>query len=340
MSEYRPRVSICIPVYNQRGAFLRACLQSALNQTYRTLEIVVSDNHSTNETPEILAEFTDPRLKVVKPPAHLIMSAHFAFAAQQCTGDYLCFLPSDDLLQPDCCERLVSVLMSHPQASFGFGAWRYIDIQGDTQFAPHTTNRIYIRDGRQELQKFIVGNQDWILGALIRRDIYEQVGGINTDLVYGFDWHLALRLLTVGQVIWYDAIVASVRTWYSPERATRFISIGSVRDYRLIFDFLGSPDFIGYVVGGSATVARARRAVAFAISRALLRVGHRLPRAELEAVICELQLIDQSRRSKLMLWLVQTPFARPLGLLSALIYKGQVMCVQLLDRFQLRTMHR
>ena len=49
-----PLVSIIVPVYNQRPDFLRECIESVINQTYTNIEIIISDNHSTNETPEVL----------------------------------------------------------------------------------------------------------------------------------------------------------------------------------------------------------------------------------------------------------------------------------------------
>ena len=56
MMKNRPTVSILIPTYNQRPDFLRATLRSVLAQTYTDFEVVVSDNHSTNEAPQVLAE--------------------------------------------------------------------------------------------------------------------------------------------------------------------------------------------------------------------------------------------------------------------------------------------
>jgi cellulose synthase/poly-beta-1,6-N-acetylglucosamine synthase-like glycosyltransferase len=62
-----PLVSIVIPTFNQRPQFLRDSLSSALAQTYGQIEVIVSDNHSTNGTAALLAEYDDPRLRVVRP---------------------------------------------------------------------------------------------------------------------------------------------------------------------------------------------------------------------------------------------------------------------------------
>src|SRR5258707_326013 len=97
----RPHVSIVIPTYNQNREFLRAAVASALSQTYERFEVIVSNNHSTNDTVQVLSEFADERLKVVCPRDHLPMTENFAFAADQASGEYISFLASDDWVHPN-----------------------------------------------------------------------------------------------------------------------------------------------------------------------------------------------------------------------------------------------
>src|SRR4030081_967744 len=59
-----PLVTIAIPTFN-RASLLRECVRSALSQTYRHFEVLVSDNASTDETKEILGQFSDGRLRVI-----------------------------------------------------------------------------------------------------------------------------------------------------------------------------------------------------------------------------------------------------------------------------------
>lgn len=335
MSDSMSKVSICIPTYNQRPDFLRACIQSALAQTYPRIEVIVSENHSTNSAPQVIAEFDDSRLVVVRPPQHVSMAHNFIFAANQAKGDYLCFLSSDDLLHPDCCARLVPILDEYPSVVFAYSRYCIIDASSHIRFTPHTTGRTEIRNGLQEVQESIYGNKWCIVGALIRCTAYRVVGGIDPSFTIGFDWPLGLRLYTVGQVAQHDAVLVSIRDWGGTERATRFVSLSSVRGYRLIYDFMGRPDIVGWATGGDATLACARRAAASSITTALLRVGHRLPRSEFAQVVCELQRLDNSRRTRLLLWLAQTPLALPVGLTTALIYQLRVRVAQTLDKLKL-----
>jgi len=97
-TQLQPLVSIVIPVYNQKIQYLQEALESALNQTYTTIEVIVSDNHSTNDVPAYLASVEDDRLRVKKPEQFLPMAQNFQFAADQATGEFVVFLCSDDYL--------------------------------------------------------------------------------------------------------------------------------------------------------------------------------------------------------------------------------------------------
>ncbi|MCB1792022.1 MAG: glycosyltransferase, partial [Gammaproteobacteria bacterium] len=84
-----PLVTVVIPVYNQNDAFLRQCIDSVLEQDYPNLEVLVSDNHSNNGCSDVILSYADSRLRVVRPPVHLPMVQHWAFAVFQARGEYL-----------------------------------------------------------------------------------------------------------------------------------------------------------------------------------------------------------------------------------------------------------
>ena len=65
-SSENPLVTIAIPTFN-RASWLGDCVRSALSQSYRNIEVLVSDNASTDDTQSVLSEFPDPRLRVADP---------------------------------------------------------------------------------------------------------------------------------------------------------------------------------------------------------------------------------------------------------------------------------
>lgn len=113
-----PAVSICIPTYNH-GRFLRDALASAVSQRYEDLEILVVDNASKDETPNIAAEMRsrDPRIKYVRQPENVGLIGNFDTCLRLAQGDYIKFLCSDDVLEPDCVSVMAHLLDRLPEVS-------------------------------------------------------------------------------------------------------------------------------------------------------------------------------------------------------------------------------
>ena len=100
-------VSICIPTYN-RAADLARAIASAQQQTHRDLEILVVDNHSTDDTAQVVAGLagSDPRIRFVRHERNLGLARNFSACIAEARRDYIKFLCDDDTLAPDCVSRL------------------------------------------------------------------------------------------------------------------------------------------------------------------------------------------------------------------------------------------
>ena len=106
-------ISIIVPVYNC-GGFLPRCVDSLLRQTYGSLEIILADDGSTDDTPEIcdrLAE-SDKRIKVLHKLNGGVSSARNA-GIDAATGDYVTFADADDYVNPDHIENLMRLMNRH-----------------------------------------------------------------------------------------------------------------------------------------------------------------------------------------------------------------------------------
>jgi glycosyltransferase involved in cell wall biosynthesis len=107
-----PLFSITIPTYN-RGDLLTYAIQSILKQTLPDFEIVVSDNHSTDDTERIVKGFTDSRIRYVKPPQHVVTVDSFEFARSNARGKLVIVLNDDDVLVSTALERFAHECQSH-----------------------------------------------------------------------------------------------------------------------------------------------------------------------------------------------------------------------------------
>ncbi len=110
-------VTIVITVHN-REAYIAQCLDSALAQTYRELEIICVDDASTDSSPDILKRYAqrDSRITVCLFDANRGVQQARNHAISLAKGEYIMFLDDDDWLYTDCVERNVECFVRHPGA--------------------------------------------------------------------------------------------------------------------------------------------------------------------------------------------------------------------------------
>jgi glycosyltransferase involved in cell wall biosynthesis len=117
----QPKVSICIPTYNGE-AFIGEAIKSALAQTYPNIELIISDDGSTDRTIAIAQSFqlqTSVDFRIVLH-RNYGLSQNWNFCISQAKGQYIKFLFQDDLLAPECIEKMVAVAQQHPEIGMVF----------------------------------------------------------------------------------------------------------------------------------------------------------------------------------------------------------------------------
>lgn len=133
-----PPVSIGISTYERADGTFPAALRSALAQTWPNLEIVVSDNASTDHTADVVAEHADPRLRYHRHDENIGAAANFRYCVEAARGRYFVLLHDDDLLDPDFVERCMAAFEERPEAGFAHCGVRVIDGTGNvTAYMPH-----------------------------------------------------------------------------------------------------------------------------------------------------------------------------------------------------------
>lgn len=176
-----PLVSIVIPTFNY-GQFLGEAIESALNQTYSPVEIIVMDDGSTDNTPEVAASF-GTRIRYIRGPNRGVYATRQA-ALEHVRGEYFLNLDADNRLHPECVAKTVNILQDSkdPGCAFIYTQHRHFgDTEGITRFPAYDLTQLKRRN-------FID------MGALIRTDIVRRFGfdpAFNTG--YGdYDFFLTL----------------------------------------------------------------------------------------------------------------------------------------------------
>ncbi len=104
-------ISVIIPVYNMQQ-YLKQCIDSVINQTYKNLEIILVDDGSTDDSPNICDEYAlkDNRIKVIHKQNSGVSSARNA-GLDIAKGDYIGFVDSDDFISSDMYETLYNAII-------------------------------------------------------------------------------------------------------------------------------------------------------------------------------------------------------------------------------------
>ena len=208
-------MSVCIPVYNAEET-IGAALESVWKQTFEDLEVIVSDDCSTDSTPAILAAESDRRLRVLRNARNLKAPGNGNRALRHARGRLVKFLDADDVLFPDCIARMVELAETRPDLGMVFSrrslrlddpeneesrGWseRYGDVSA--QFGELATLNsgpaLFARWARQGFDANWVGEP---LVVMLRRDVLAHAGGFNPHIRQRFDLDLWARIMPLGTV--------------------------------------------------------------------------------------------------------------------------------------------
>ncbi len=205
MANRVPVVSVCLPTYN-RATLLRESLSSVLGQTFRDLEVIVSDNASEDDTESVVRSFADPRVVYLKNAANVGAVPNINRSYQQARGEFIAFCPDDDLMLPENLARKVDVLRKHPSVGLVHSRFHVIDEHGKIQH--FNTNRGHgrerdadaVENGQVFLRRMLAGPCEVNpVSAVFRRDCLEKLGGLDETLEYSDDYEYWMRI-----AVYYD----------------------------------------------------------------------------------------------------------------------------------------
>ncbi len=194
----RPLVSVVLPVYNEE-MFIRETLESILAQDYENLEILISDNHSSDNTALLCREFAgrDQRIRCWDQPFNIGANSNHMFLSRKATGKYLVFTSGHDKWSASFISVNVNALEVHERAVLSYGTPCWIDEKGKLldRFSGWFDTR-----GLTILSRFFFvfwGKPNPILG-LIRREKLPDLEGYNFT---GADMVILCRLALEGEFI-------------------------------------------------------------------------------------------------------------------------------------------
>lgn len=208
-----PLVSVVVPSFRQ-GTYIEATLRSVLLQDYPSIELLVIDGGSEDDTTEILQRYDALiRYWVSEPDRGQTHAINKGLA--RASGEIFTYLNSDDLLHPGAVRRIVDAFEENPDAAVIHGQCIYVDEQGVERFRQRAQVDGF-GDYLRIWERFPTGNYITQPEAFIRRKALDSVGPFREELQSVMDFEMWLRLLVHGFVFQsIDHPIAHFRTYPS-----------------------------------------------------------------------------------------------------------------------------
>jgi glycosyltransferase involved in cell wall biosynthesis len=222
------KVSVCVPTYN--GAdFIASTLKSILNQTYANFELIVCDDHSSDDTLEIVNSFHDNRLHVERNPERLGLVGNWNRCIDLASGEYIIIFHQDDIMYPDNIKLKVEFLDKDHAVGFVHSDIDYITENGDV-VAVHwvsqpTDNRLI--KGEEFFAKVAVEGRNPVAcpAVVVRRACFDTIGYFDERLPFTVDLEMWLRLAAHYPVGYIAAKLVAHRL-HKGQEGSRFRNTG------------------------------------------------------------------------------------------------------------------
>lgn len=214
MKDKQPLISICIPTYNGEE-YLQDALESVKSQTYKNIEVIISDDNSTDNTLHICEKFK----REVDFPVFIFhhkpsgIGANWNHCIDNANGAYIKFLFQDDLLEDDCVEQMLKYILERDldivickrhiiTGSMGLSdAEEWINKYGDLQkgislefddFYLFKKDDLYRLGTKNELSYNFIGEP---VTALFKTELFHKIGRYSSRLKQVLDLEYYLKIL-------------------------------------------------------------------------------------------------------------------------------------------------
>ena len=202
-----PKVSVILPTYN-RAAMLPSAVESVLSQTFQDWELIVIDDGSSDQTPDVVAKIMarDLRIRSYRQ-ANSGLPATRAKGVELAVGEYIAFLDDDDSFAPDKLERQAAYLEAHSEMDL---VYSHVETKGENCPLPEKWPD-KPADNFFDLVKQCTIQPN---AVLVRSKAFEKFGNFRTKLKSGDDYEMWLRIAAKGRLAFLPGVVGTYH-WHS-----------------------------------------------------------------------------------------------------------------------------
>lgn len=226
VSEPSPLVSVIIPVYNQ-AEFVIAAIDSVLDQDYPTVELIVVDDGSTDQTAELVAGHRTGSFRTISQ-ANRGAAAALNRGVRECHGELVCWLSADDLFMQGKISRQVEALAKDPRVGLVYTGYERMSAGG--AFIASLASQVPVHP-----DPFVtVFWQNSINGSsvMVRREVFETCGEFDENLRADVDADMWLRITQRYQAQRIDGVYLKYRIHQNTISANVPLMVASKTDVR------------------------------------------------------------------------------------------------------------
>ena len=254
-----PLISLIVPVYNVKD-YLKTCLQSILEQTYKNLEIILVDDGSDDGSSGICDEYArmDQRIKTIHLPHSGVSAARNAGLAAA-TGELLGFVDSDDWIDHDMYQYLYTLMQEHDA---DVSACTYLlEQEGRPSKIINNTGKLYVFS-RKEIIRALVKNdlvKNYLWAKLFKRKLFDRlsfpVGRVYEDVAVLYKVFYSSQKVVLSCVSKYHYMI------HKNESITRG-GYDPVKEYHYFLSLYEQDKFIQNAeLGGESSVGVLKRGI-------------------------------------------------------------------------------
>lgn len=217
-TEYQmPLVSVIIPTF-ERLHYLPFAIESALAQTYRNIEVIITDDAGTVDVQGLIAGYSDPRLRYRRNASNLGQAMNNLAAFKEAKGKYVANLHDDDMWEPTFLEKLIPPLENNEEAVLAFSDHFVMDSNG--KIDEHFTERIERQYKRNTLKPGL--HRPFCRLGLVDLSIPLAMASVYKKEAIDWDDFPAEVNSFYDRWLIYLACRTGMGAYYYPERLTRY----------------------------------------------------------------------------------------------------------------------
>jgi glycosyltransferase involved in cell wall biosynthesis len=187
-----PKVTFVIPCYNL-GHYLAECVDSLLSQTYDNFEVLIMDDCSPDETPEVAQSFKDARVKHIRNKNNLGHLNNYNRGIELARGEYVWLISADDRLRrPYALARYLG--LADVRSTIGYVISPGVEMENgiETRLGVYSvlSNHDTVLGGHEFLGTLLNSNSIIAASGMVRKSCYDSWGAFPLNMPYAGDWYL------------------------------------------------------------------------------------------------------------------------------------------------------